>query len=496
MGRIIAFLCAVLLAMPAQAAWHEATTKHFRLYSEGNPESLRSFASKVERFDAFLRNRLNVGDEANPQRLTIFILRSSADVARVGGMGKNVAGFYSPAATGSIAVIHRDRADGKFDLGGDVVLFHEYAHHFMYRYFPFAYPLWYSEGFAEYVSTISFTREGQAEIGKPPYYRAYGLTQVSPIPAPTLIASDARGKSAEQVDAFYGWSWMLTHFLNHHPSREGQLSAYLKAINAGTPNMDAAKTAFGDLDQLSKDLRSYRDKASIGFRQEVRTTPIPGDIILRTLSEAEGVIVMHRLAIMREPNSEEARTIVTALAPVVAKAPSAEGWRLLADAQFSAEQFDAADASADKALLLAPALSRAMMVKANVAIRRYATADIADPALAKSMRSWVIKANRADPNDPLPLIAYHRLFALTGENTPQLAIDGLRRAFEMVPESGEVRMAYVNALATAQKWDEAIRLTKPVAFAPHSGNASEAQAFLARLEKAKAGDVDALEALR
>jgi hypothetical protein len=165
MGRFVAFLFAIVLAMPAHAAWHEATTKHFRLYSDGSPQSLREFATKVERFDAVLRNKLGVGDEPSPQRLTIFVLRTSEQVAAVSGMGRSVAGFYSPAASGSIAVTHRERKTGRYDDSGEMTLFHEYAHHFMYHYFPFAYPLWFSEGFAEYVSTTTFTKDGQAEMG-------------------------------------------------------------------------------------------------------------------------------------------------------------------------------------------------------------------------------------------------------------------------------------------------------------------------------------------
>ena len=60
---------------------------------------------------------------------------------------------------GAIAVVPRNTGtDGVFT--GQLVLFHEYAHHFMLQYAPAAYPAWYVEGFAEVVSTASFERKG------------------------------------------------------------------------------------------------------------------------------------------------------------------------------------------------------------------------------------------------------------------------------------------------------------------------------------------------
>ena len=51
------------------------------------------------------------------------------------------------------------------------VLLHEYTHHFMYQYFPAAYPTWYSEGFAEFMASPVFNDDGSIGIGAPPEYR-------------------------------------------------------------------------------------------------------------------------------------------------------------------------------------------------------------------------------------------------------------------------------------------------------------------------------------
>ena len=59
------------------------------------------------------------------------------------------------------------------------------------------------------------------------------------------------------MDAFYGKSWLLYHYLTFTPSRAGQLQAYMKAMAAGKTSREAAEASFGDLDQLQKDIARY-----------------------------------------------------------------------------------------------------------------------------------------------------------------------------------------------------------------------------------------------
>ena len=42
----------------------------------------------------------------------------------------------------------------------DVILFHEYVHHFMLQHFSVAYPAWFVEGYAELFSNTRFERDG------------------------------------------------------------------------------------------------------------------------------------------------------------------------------------------------------------------------------------------------------------------------------------------------------------------------------------------------
>ncbi len=482
----------LLVPVSAQAAWREARTRHFRIYSEGSVPALREFAIKVERFDTLLRTRYGVSDADDPQVLTIFMLPNGAAVERlIGGADrKGIRGFYEPHAGGSLAVVHREAVHGQYNLDADTLLFHEYAHHFMIANFPGAYPAWFIEGFAEFISTTDFTRDGNAKLGVPPYYRAFGLLQQAAIPTQRLVTSTVSDFPTMQLrDSFYGRSWLLVHYLYFSESRKGQFARYLDAINAGKSSLDAATATFGDLAQLDRELKAYLARQKLSSTMMVKPTPTPDRVDVAELSTAAGALVLHRLAVMRWPEKASLPGLIAALRALTLEFPQeADAQLLLGEAEYAADNDAAAEAAADAALAIDPRKSRAMLLKGNAQMRRYIRADNVTGEQWKTMRSWIVKANRADTNDPLPLIAYYNTWGAQGIAPNPVSLDGLRRAHQMAPEDMNVRMTYAFSLAKAKNYDAAIRLVETVAYAPHeSGGTRSARTILARIKAAKAG---------
>jgi hypothetical protein len=108
MLRLLIAMLALTLPATAHAAWHEASTPHFVVYSDARPESVRAFADKLERFDSVLRVLLRLPDEpvGRANRLTVYVVNNAAAVQRLAGKGgENVYGFYSPAR-GRIGRVH------------------------------------------------------------------------------------------------------------------------------------------------------------------------------------------------------------------------------------------------------------------------------------------------------------------------------------------------------------------------------------------------------
>lgn len=476
----------------AEAKWLRADTDNFIIYSEGSEKSLRDFADKLERFDATLSLRFGISRVKEPNRLTIYLVERAADAGRLtaGRLGPSIAGFYSADPEGSFAVSNRESTVIKGTPEWQQTLFHEYGHHFMRRYLHAAFPAWFIEGFAEYYSTTDFTKDGKAEIGKPPYGRAYGLLEMPKIPAETLLFQrPGTMRNSGQMDVYYGRAWLLTHMLYSSTTRSGQLGAYLGAINKGVEAKKAATDAFGDLAQLDRDLNTYL-KQRLSYRTTGEPIAVSATVTITPLSPADDAMLPLQLERKSASGDEERLSKVRdGLAKLAAQYPGdADVWYELAMAEWDRgkEKRDpgAARASVDKALALDPKHVRANVLLGRIMLDALREKD--DPSAAdwNAARKPIILANQTNPDDPVPLLAYFQSFAPQGHEPPSIAIDGLARAFELAPENGEARINYAFALANRGKFDRAIALAKSIAYDPH-GN-GDGPALLDQLEAMKA----------
>lgn len=476
---------------PAHANWLRADTESFIIYSEGNEKSLREFAETLQRFDVTLRTIFNISVRGEENRLPIYLVESTAEAGRLasGSRNSSIAGFYSPHPEGSFAVSHRENYGGQMRHSTSLsqqTLFHEYSHHFMKRYVTAAFPAWFIEGFAEYYSTADFNKEGKAEIGKPAYRRAYGLLEMPKIPAGTLLHQRPREmRNSGQVDVYYGRAWLLTHMLYHSPGRAEQLSRYMGAINAGTDAKQAAIDNFGDLDVLDRELNRYV-QGRMTYRLTRDIIPVPTDIRIARLSAAENSVIplrLERLSAGRD--MVRMAKVRDDLKKLSATQPNdADTWSELAAAEWALGD-DERDLK-----LVRDALDKAIAVKAdhvraNVLLGQLMIHELEEKGEDNS-EAWraarrpIQVANRADPEDPLPLYAYFQSFLEQRVRPPDMALQALERAFVLAPENISMRVSYAFSLANQGKFEPALKLAQTVAFDPHDGGRGED--LLARLE--------------
>lgn len=490
--RLAAALLMLCAATPAAAEWRKATTEKFTVYSDGGEAQLRAFITRLQRFDTFLRGRLGVANDPGAPRLTVFLVSNDTAVQRAMGTKLDyVAGFYTAGPYGPMAVVPRTRAATKFDLDGGVVLFHEYAHHFMWQYFSAPYPPWFSEAFAEFYSTTTFDEAGHANIGKPAYHRGYDLTiEPRPMPARRLLTTEIGELSKDDVGIFYGRAWLLYHFLNFEPGRKAQLPAYIGAVIGGKPPLEAAQAAFGDLDRLDGELKRYLAQPKMSYSQTVTVTPPPAELSVVPVEAGEASIMADRIAMMRTLGDDERDATVADLKAAAGRTPASGAVHLwLAQALLEAEDEAGAIKAADAALAIDPALGRAWLVKARAQSRLLIKAGKSDEASWRAIRVTIGKANRADVNDPLPLAQYFHSFHDQGIEPTALAGTGLARAAELMPQDLGLRMNYGAYLMSGQKLAEAIRVIEPIAYSPHGGGlAATARRYVDRMRAAiKAG---------
>lgn len=483
-----ALLAAALLAAqpaPAAAQWREAETRHFRIVSAGPPKQLSDFARRLESVDALMRRATGAKDDGRVNKVRVYLVNSIDDVQRaVGAVGSGIGGFYTVNEGGPFAVVPRKTTNEMGNFTPEVVLFHEYGHHFQLQYFPNTYPGWYVEGSAELFATVGFQGDGKLVYGRAASHRGQSLSYAKWVPISAMLTRTA-DEYPEDAD-FYGQAWLLTHYLTFAPSRAGQLRRYLAAIDAGKTPTEAA-SVFGNLNSLSQEVRRYFEVAN--FPARVVPIELPGEVILgtRTLSAGEEALIAETIAFRdydldelekekdRVKERGERRDLIARIRRKAARFPADPyALRLLADAEYVAGDMAASRAAVDRLLAIAPDDVGGMYRKAMLLIGDAGRASAAERRrIALQARSLARRAAMRDQNDPQPFIAYYQSFAAAGEKPTANAIDGLKQAVLTVPQDDRPRWLLVDALAGIGRYREAIAVIEPIAFAPHKSPARE-----------------------
>jgi hypothetical protein len=187
-----------MLASAASAEWHEARTNHFIIYSDDSKADTIAFAERLERFDNALRVMQNMPADKPVPDVNKVVVYHYGDTRTIGQLAGSagVAGFYIPRAAYPVAFTpartyvnsgSRERVDDRSQMKPEVVLFHEYTHHFMLNTFHTTYPSWYVEGFAEANSTIELRPDGSFLVGRPANHRSFELFEMQQLNVAKLL---------------------------------------------------------------------------------------------------------------------------------------------------------------------------------------------------------------------------------------------------------------------------------------------------------------------
>ena len=481
---LVALTCALAFVPGmAQAAWLEAKSRHFTIMSDGSEGKLREFAEKLEKFDGLLRYVTGLTDPEAGSSVNVYLLSNIAKVKAL-ARNSNIGGYYRTSDRFAYAVLARGMKTSEYDIGAEDILFHEYTHHFMLHHFPAAYPAWYVEGFAEFFSVVNFPTDGSIQFGLIPMARAPTLLQYSSYPLKNLFARDTNGLGLRDGDRYYGTAWLLTHYYLYKADRQAEISRYMKDLIAGVPDMKLDGYFAGGIDGLEKDLKAYMGRQLAASRLPPSAVTF-GEIAIGPIDAARGALIESELRLMRRPGKEELPGIVGAIRAIVAKFPSsAYAVALLAEAEWEAEEKDASLADADRAIALDPGLSRAYSIRARVLLER-AHEENRDEDWNAALKA-IVKANRADTEDPVPLALFYRYHAMRGGPMPDIGCDGLAKAYMLLPQNPEYRMTYAQALAFRGDYADASRLLDPLAYSPHPSEMRDSALALKKQFDAKA----------
>jgi tetratricopeptide (TPR) repeat protein len=358
--------------------------------------------------------------------------------------------------------------------------------------------VWLVEGFATFMQTAQVQKDGSVLFGAAPEERAWGLLSSDSIPLPTLLTEGYAKLNDAQRDLFYGEGWLLTHYLYSATSRSGQLTRYLDLLNSGTPRLDAARQAFGDLNQLQHDLTIYKHQSSLLATKIGADHTQAGAVDVTPLSPGGAAVILLRADLkLHGTRKDAAGPLAQQIRAIEARFPGDELVEAtLAEAELDVGDAAAAEAAADRALKANPKDVEALIYKGRAIAERGRTLQGAERhQIFEQARALFITANKIDTEDPEPLDEYYKSYLLEGVRPNDNAIAAMHYASDLVPQDSGLRMNSAIAYLNENKLKEARATLAPVAYSPHGGVAAEfARTMIAKIDEGDAKG--ALMALR
>jgi tetratricopeptide (TPR) repeat protein len=485
--RLAALTALALVPSQAMAAWNEAKSNHFVVYSQLSQDKLRSYVSDLERYDAAVRVVRQMKDPppTSTSRVVLYVLRDEREVQTVTGIG-GIAGVYFGRASGPTSFASGSPKRNRWDLDGRTVIFHEYLHHLMLQDATGSYPTWMVEGYAEFFAPADIHDDGSVEFGLPPDYRGAELRLLRGMSLPDMLGGIYNQTTGQEWLSQYSRGWLLAHYLAFEPSRRGQATKYASLIQSGVPGPQAAKQAFGDLKVLEKDLDRYRARDTLPTRIIPANMIKVSDVKVRQLAPDEEAAVTLRMRLeARHEDEATARSVAGAARAAAQRFPKNDDvLEVLAQAELQAKRYEEASAAADAALALDPQAVKALVYKGRAELELAKKNKQA--ANWAAIRAWFSKANHLDNQAPEPLMYYFETFDEAGGAVPEQAVDGLLFATELVPRDFDLRLIAVRQLLRENAAADAKATFGPIAYYPHSGK--EKRRNLEIMDKITKGD--------
>lgn len=493
--RLLALLL-LLVPTAAHAEWYEASTKHFVIVSDDTPVNITAFATLLERYDLALREFHKIPNHplAPVNRVTVYVVPNMRSMSNL--FGEGIAGIYFPRAGGSVSFTPKkgesriagavNQPDKRLNLDPISVLRHEYAHHFMFNNWEAsALPFWFVEGFAELHATAVTDADGSIIFGAVPNYRGYELFDLGRCPPRRIVSTsklETLSASCGTTD-LYAVGWLLTHYFTLRPEGRAKLTAYFKAINNGQP-LEKAAAELGDLTKLDSALQRYFNSKKLPAFTVYPAALQIAPPTLRQLTPGEAATMGTRIRSNAGVDKDEAPGVYERAVREAAPYPNDVGAQLvLAEAAFDAKHYDVVEAAAARAIAANPKASKAMLYQGMARMAVATAAKSKDPATWRNVRAALLAANRADPDDALPLIYYFRSFVVSGEAPTRNAKDGLYQAYEYSPEDRLLPIHVAYARLTDGDGKGARTALASLAFSPHGGNlAKEGIRILAMID--------------
>jgi len=299
LGKPTVRLLAILMAFEFSAttklsasseAWLQLRSPHFTVVTDANEKQARHIAGQFERMRWVFQTLFPKGNVDPAAPIVVIAVKDKKGFQELEpeaylAKGQiDLTGLFLHGPDKNYILV---RLDGQEEHPFATV-YHEYTHVQLSSAAEWL-PLWLNEGLAEFFQNTDIRDKevdlGQASVGDLLYLRQHRL-----LPLATLFQVDASSPyyhEEQKGSIFYAESWALTHYLeiNDKQMNTHRLGDYVELLSKHEDPVTAAAQAFGDLQQLQKNLDAYVANARYQyFRMTASTTIDPSSFQVKALT--------------------------------------------------------------------------------------------------------------------------------------------------------------------------------------------------------------------
>ena len=260
LGAVFLASCTTILhAGVEHRDWCVTSSARFDLISDLPRDEALALLGSLDRFRSASSSLLPGHAAADTPPLKLLVFSRARDFDRTFD-SKSMAGFARPSLDQSLLASGPDRERRHLHRN----VFHEYTHYLIRSRAALNLPIWYEEGLASYLATLSVDGDGMAVVGRVPYgYLRRALVDPSISVVDVISGRFQLGTGDHQLSNTYGVAWALVRFLHHAEAPDGsryagKLGGMLAAIDEGATSVEAMRSTLGiDVTELKKRLRRY-----------------------------------------------------------------------------------------------------------------------------------------------------------------------------------------------------------------------------------------------
>lgn len=469
--------------------WLEVRTDNFQVRGDLREKELIELARYLETFRVAVSVITNVSSTESPIPTEIYAMSGKGFKSL--GMDRHLGGQFMSNQRSNIMLIRDARG-----MRETTTILHEYVHFLVHNHGRLYYPMWFNEGFAEYLSEVRMDRE-TIKFGGVARQRYQNLAALRWVHIRKILSpEDYDDWSRERKAMFYAESWALVHYLHNQPDATNmvgqQMEQYIQAVESGKKDIEAFELAFGmQVDKLDRQLKNYLDRGKyreIHMSVDALVPDFDPDVV--KLSREQVSLALGRISLRRGELDKAEYWYSIAATSDSTRAQAEAG---LGDVMKFRGEFESARPYFESAVALAPDdpycqldLAEYWHTLANASEDEAKRAEYIANARAHYVKAW-----KLDDSMPETYAQYGQTYLLVG-NQYDRAIEMLEEAEYLLPSDIQIRMALTAAYAAVGRTEDAAELARSVLAWSYDDEelADQLAELLAALEPEEDGDTE------